>query len=122
MTFKQTGIKLLVTPHVTNNRQIVLDILAELQRVQLGFQQAGGHEMLPALQAQLRTVQALRQQFADLGAALDQQAARLNIKIDDFGADPVAVEQQTEARQSLWQYGLLLMLVVLITESFVGRA
>ena len=37
-------------------------------------------------------------------------------------ADPVVLDQQTEARQSLWQYGLLLMLAVLITESFVGRA
>lgn len=42
--------------------------------------------------------------------------------VAQVAADPVAVEQQTEARQSLWQYGLLLMLVVLITESFVGRA
>jgi hypothetical protein len=37
-------------------------------------------------------------------------------------ADPAAMEEQTEARQSLWQYGLLLMLGVLVAESFVGRA
>ena len=30
--------------------------------------------------------------------------------------------EQIEARQSLWQYGLLLMLAVLVVESFVGRA
>jgi hypothetical protein len=30
--------------------------------------------------------------------------------------------QQTEARQSYWQYGLLLMLGALVAESFVGRA
>ena len=30
--------------------------------------------------------------------------------------------QQTEARQSYWQYGLILMLVALIGESVVGRA
>ena len=30
--------------------------------------------------------------------------------------------EQIEARQSLWQYGLLLMLGVLVIESFVGRA
>jgi hypothetical protein len=30
--------------------------------------------------------------------------------------------EQIEARQSLWQYGLLLMLGVLVVESFVGRA
>ena len=34
VTFKQTGIKLIVTPHVTNNRQIVLDILAERSSIQ----------------------------------------------------------------------------------------
>lgn len=33
-----------------------------------------------------------------------------------------ARDQQVEARQSLWQYGLLLMLGVLVVESFVGRA
>jgi len=42
--FKQTGIKLEVTPHVTNNRQIVVDIYAERSSIQplaaadLGFQ------------------------------------------------------------------------------------
>jgi hypothetical protein len=49
----------------------------------------------------------------------------------DFAAvlDPVqqapdrpAREEQTEARQNLWQYGLLLMLGALVVESFVGRA
>jgi hypothetical protein len=30
--------------------------------------------------------------------------------------------QQTEARQSYWQYGLLLMLAALVMESFIGRA
>jgi hypothetical protein len=29
--------------------------------------------------------------------------------------------QQREARQNLWQYGLVLMLVVLVAESAVGR-
>jgi hypothetical protein len=32
-----------------------------------------------------------------------------------------AAEEQTESRQSLWQYGLLLMLGVLVAESFVGK-
>lgn len=51
---------------------------------------------------------------------------------EEFGgmleAVPTAVEdrpvrdEQTEARQSLWQYGLILMLVVLVVESFVGKA
>lgn len=30
--------------------------------------------------------------------------------------------EQTEARQNLWQYGLMLMLMALVAESFVGRA
>jgi hypothetical protein len=38
---------------------------------------------------------------------------------------PTAAEtikaEQTEARQNLWQYGLMLMLVALVAESFVGR-
>jgi hypothetical protein len=37
-------------------------------------------------------------------------------------ADRPAREEQTEARQNLWQYGLILMLVVLVAESCVGRA
>lgn len=44
--------------------------------------------------------------------------------------DPVAAlaqhqaarEEQTESRQSLWQYGLFLMLATLVLESFIGRA
>lgn len=38
------------------------------------------------------------------------------------GQDRPARDEQTEARQSLWQYGLLLMLCTLVAESFVGRA
>jgi hypothetical protein len=40
------------------------------------------------------------------------------------GANAAAELQarQTEARQSYWQYGLLLMLAALVAESFVGRA
>lgn len=34
VTFKQTGIQLTVTPHVTNNRQIVLEIFAERSSIQ----------------------------------------------------------------------------------------
>jgi hypothetical protein len=33
-----------------------------------------------------------------------------------------APEEQTESRQNLWQYGLILMLVALVAESFVGKA
>jgi hypothetical protein len=41
------------------------------------------------------------------------------------GAAPAgqsARAQHAEARQNLWQYGLVLMLVVLVVESAVGRA
>jgi hypothetical protein len=37
-------------------------------------------------------------------------------------ADPEVLEAQTEARQSLWIYGLVLMLGALVAESMVGRA
>jgi zona occludens toxin (predicted ATPase) len=30
--------------------------------------------------------------------------------------------RQAEARQSLWRYGVMLMLLVLAAESFVGKA
>jgi len=33
-----------------------------------------------------------------------------------------AREEQTESRQSLWRYGLFLMLATLVVESFIGRA
>jgi hypothetical protein len=33
-----------------------------------------------------------------------------------------AREEQTESRQSLWRYGLLMMLATLVVESFIGRA
>ena len=45
--------------------------------------------------------------------------------VDSVGvADPVvhdARARQVEARQSYWQYGLMLMLGALVAESFVGR-
>ena len=33
-----------------------------------------------------------------------------------------ARDEQTESRQSLWRYGLFLMLAALVIESFIGRA
>jgi hypothetical protein len=46
--------------------------------------------------------------------------------LDRISLTPVAPAaaraQQTEARQSYWQYGLLLMLAALVVESFIGRA
>jgi hypothetical protein len=42
------------------------------------------------------------------------------VSIDAGASQPVRA-QQVEARQRYWQYGLLLMLVALVAESFVGR-
>jgi hypothetical protein len=36
-------------------------------------------------------------------------------------ASQQATAQQTESRQNLWQYGLVLMLLTLVTESFIGK-
>jgi hypothetical protein len=41
--------------------------------------------------------------------------------VDDESSMPRLRAEQTEARQNLWQYGLLLMLGALVAESFVGR-
>jgi hypothetical protein len=40
----------------------------------------------------------------------------------NHGAAAEARAVHVEARQRYWQYGLLLMLVALVAESFVGRA
>ena len=61
----------------------------------------------------------------------ESETARLSAdeftaRLDREGAAPTtngtARAQQTEARQSYWRYGLLLMLVTLVAESFIGRA
>ena len=42
---------------------------------------------------------------------------------DAVSAEPVALRaQQVEGRQSLWRYGLLLMMLALVAESVVGRS
>jgi hypothetical protein len=41
---------------------------------------------------------------------------------DGGGVRQQAKAEQTESRQSLWQYGLMLMLLTLVAESFVGKA
>jgi hypothetical protein len=65
---------------------------------------------------------------------VDPRESRLDrLSIEAFGSMfqrsdapvPRAVElqaEQTEARQSYWQYGLLVMLAALVAESFVGRS
>jgi hypothetical protein len=39
-----------------------------------------------------------------------------------LGGEPGGPARQTEARQSYWQYGLLVMIAALVAESFVGRS
>ena len=51
----------------------------------------------------------------DFEGLLDRAATTAGAAIDTRAV-------QTEARQSYWQYGLLLMLAALVAESFVGRA
>jgi len=42
---------------------------------------------------------------------------------DLAAAEPVELRaQQLEGRQSLWRYGLLLMMLALVAESIVGRS
>ena len=48
--------------------------------------------------------------------------AMIDSSVVDAGARQQAKAEQTESRQSLWQYGLMLMLLTLIAESFVGKA
>jgi len=54
-------------------------------------------------------------------------AAEFTDMLEPVTANAAAVREgvraeQAEARQSLWRYGLLLMLLTLVVESFVGRA
>jgi hypothetical protein len=62
-----------------------------------------------------------------------RESALDRMRTDDFegmvrrsadGASPIADKQaqQTESRQSYWQYGLVLMIATLVAESVVGRA
>ena len=53
--------------------------------------------------------------IAEFEAAVDRAPAPRQALRD------VAKAEQTEARQNLWQYGLMLMLATLVVESFVGR-
>lgn len=53
---------------------------------------------------------------AEFMAMVDTAAAPVQAARDGVKAE------QAEARQNLWQYGLLLMMIALVAESFVGRA
>jgi hypothetical protein len=55
------------------------------------------------------------------GMTPDEFAAMLE-PVQQVSAQQTAREEQTESRQNLWQFGILLMIVTLVAESFVGRA
>ena len=48
-------------------------------------------------------------------------AAMLDV-VPQVAEQRAAREEQTESRQSLWRYGLFIMLATLVVESFIGRA
>ena len=55
--------------------------------------------------------------------ALSEALAALDARILERRAQLAEAtrEEQTESRQSLWRYGLFLMLATLVVESFIGR-
>ncbi|HJR60695.1 MAG TPA: BatA and WFA domain-containing protein [Vicinamibacterales bacterium] len=57
-----------------------------------------------------------------IGVMTAQEFAGMLEPVQPAQEDRPAREEQTESRQNLWQYGLILMLAALIAESFVGRA
>jgi len=59
---------------------------------------------------------------SSLAAMTAEEFAGMLEPIQMSAGDRPAREEQTEARQNLWQYGLMLMLAVLVVESFAGRA
>jgi hypothetical protein len=54
-------------------------------------------------------------------ATTAEEFAAMLEPVEVTAPEGTAKEEQLEARQSLWQYGLVLMLGVLIVESFVGK-
>jgi hypothetical protein len=59
---------------------------------------------------------------SSLAAMTAEEFAGMLEPIQISAGDRPAREEQTEARQNLWQYGLMLMLAVLVVESLAGRA
>jgi hypothetical protein len=55
------------------------------------------------------------------GVMTPEEFTAMLAPVDVTELDGAAKAEQLEARQSLWQYGLMLMLGVLIVESFVGK-
>ena len=58
----------------------------------------------------------------ELGTEITGMVARSETPEKTGGAIEAVRAQRVEAQQNLWQYGLVLMLGVLVLESMVGRA
>ncbi|MEO7157706.1 MAG: BatA domain-containing protein [Vicinamibacterales bacterium] len=82
-------------------------------RAEPGIQQLNGRTIAVNVDARESSAAAMTQ--AEFFSMIDSTSA-------DGGARQQAKAEQKESRQSLWQYGLMLMLMTLIAESFVGKA
>jgi len=82
-------------------------------RAEPGIQQVNGRTIAVNVDARESSTGAMTQ--AEFLAMIDSTAA-------DGGVRQQAKAEQAESRQSLWQYGLMLMLLTLVAESFVGKA
>jgi len=55
------------------------------------------------------------------GAMTPQEFEAMLEAVPQLPQQQTARDAQTESRQSLWRYGLFLMLATLVVESFIGR-
>ena len=104
--------------YLSTRRDATQDIL--VSRVPTGLVPAPGVQTLPdgrpvAVNVDLRESSTAVLAPAEFAAAVERVAPLAEAPRDAIKAE------QTEARQNLWQYGLMLMLVALAAESFAGR-
>jgi hypothetical protein len=88
-------------------------------RVPAGFVASPGIHRLAS--GRLVAVNVDPRESATGGMTPDEFAAMLE-PVQQASSQQTAREEQTESRQNLWQFGILLMIVTLVAESFVGRA
>ena len=92
-----------------------------VSRVPAGVHAAPGVQKLPdgrpvAVNVDTRESSTVAMTPAEFGTMIEPVAAPIQAARDGVRAE------QAEARQTLWRYGLMLMLLTLVVESFVGRA
>jgi hypothetical protein len=104
--------------HVASNNAPAADAFV-VGRVPPGLPTAAGVHRLES--GRVITINVDPRESATMAMTADEFAAMLEPGDSLVVAPPQARDTQTEERQSLWQYGLLLMLGVLVAESFVGR-